>query len=93
MIRKLHAFVLGQCCEESNDNLMFQEVLLPSTLYMQVLRVSTIQTRKYMVVYATYLLVAQAWPLKSGERQLNRLSLGYNNGKFLCFSRRRFAKL
>ncbi|KAG5450899.1 DNA-directed RNA polymerase I subunit RPA2 [Clonorchis sinensis] len=38
MIRKLHAFVSGQCCEETNDNLMFQEVLLPSTLYLQVLR-------------------------------------------------------
>ncbi|THD25069.1 DNA-directed RNA polymerase subunit beta [Fasciola hepatica] len=44
MIRKLHAFVLGQCCEESNDNLMFQEVLLPSTLYMQVLRAKICQT-------------------------------------------------
>lgn len=40
MVRKLHAFVLGACCEESNDNLMFQEVLLPGTQYMQVLRVS-----------------------------------------------------
>ncbi|VDO68238.1 unnamed protein product [Schistosoma mattheei] len=40
MIKKLHAFVSGLCCEESNDNPMFQEVLLPSTLYLQVLRVS-----------------------------------------------------
>nr|CAH8843191.1 unnamed protein product [Trichobilharzia regenti] len=38
MIKKLHAFVSGLCCEESNDNPMFQEVLLPSTLYLQVLR-------------------------------------------------------
>lgn len=39
MIRKLHAFVSGACCHESNDNLMFQEVLLPGTLYLQILRV------------------------------------------------------
>ncbi|KAF5399581.1 DNA-directed RNA polymerase subunit beta [Paragonimus heterotremus] len=43
MVRKLHAFVSGQCCEESNDNLMFQEVLLPSTLYLQVLRAKITQ--------------------------------------------------
>ncbi|VDD80201.1 unnamed protein product [Mesocestoides corti] len=38
MVRKLHAFVSGACCQESNDNLMFQEVLLPGTMYIQVLR-------------------------------------------------------
>ncbi|CAI2727229.1 unnamed protein product [Schistosoma spindalis] len=42
MIKKLHAFVSGLCCEESNDNPMFQEVLLPSTLYLQVLRAKVI---------------------------------------------------
>ena len=44
MVRKLHAFVSGSCCEESNDNLMFQEVLLPGTLYLSVLRVSLSDT-------------------------------------------------
>ncbi|VDM31556.1 unnamed protein product [Hydatigera taeniaeformis] len=39
MIRKLHAFVSGACCAESNDNLMFQEILLPGTTYVQILRV------------------------------------------------------
>ncbi|EUB58436.1 DNA-directed RNA polymerase I subunit RPA2 [Echinococcus granulosus] len=38
MIRKLHAFISGACCAESNDNLMFQEVLLPGTTYVQILR-------------------------------------------------------
>uniref|UniRef100_A0A094ZNV1 DNA-directed RNA polymerase n=1 Tax=Schistosoma haematobium TaxID=6185 RepID=A0A094ZNV1_SCHHA len=42
MIKKLHAFVSGLCCEESNDNPMFQEVLLPSTLYLQVLRAKVV---------------------------------------------------
>ena len=38
MIRKLHAYVTKQCCEESNDNIMFQEVMLPGHLYLQVLK-------------------------------------------------------
>ncbi|CAH8616162.1 unnamed protein product [Dicrocoelium dendriticum] len=38
MVRKLHAFVAERCCQESNDNLIFQEILLPSTLYLQILR-------------------------------------------------------
>ncbi|VUZ42261.1 unnamed protein product [Hymenolepis diminuta] len=38
MIRKLHTFVSGGCCVENNDNLMFQEVLLPGTQYVQLLR-------------------------------------------------------
>nr|VZI42136.1 unnamed protein product [Spirometra erinaceieuropaei] len=53
MIRKLHAFVSGKCCEESNDNLMFQEVLLPGTLYLQVLRSKLLSflnsTREYVL--------------------------------------------
>ncbi|VDO10449.1 unnamed protein product, partial [Rodentolepis nana] len=39
MIRKLHTFASGDCCIENNDNLMFQEVLLPGTQYLQLLRV------------------------------------------------------
>nr|CDS32757.1 DNA directed RNA polymerase I subunit RPA2 [Hymenolepis microstoma] len=38
MIRKLHTFVSDGCCVENNDNLMFQEVLLPGTQYLQLLR-------------------------------------------------------
>ncbi|PAA58828.1 hypothetical protein BOX15_Mlig032808g2 [Macrostomum lignano] len=38
MLRKLHASVRGLCAVESNDSLMFQELLLPGHLYLQVLR-------------------------------------------------------
>ena len=56
MIRKLHTYVSGACCQESNDNLMFQEVLLPGTLYIQLLRVSLIfvdlySLKHYCIIY------------------------------------------
>ncbi|KAL3319114.1 DNA-directed RNA polymerase I subunit RPA2 [Cichlidogyrus casuarinus] len=38
MFRKLHAVVCGKCCPESNDNIAFQEIMLPSTMYINVLR-------------------------------------------------------
>lgn len=37
MVRKLHAFARETCCEESNDRAMFQEVMLPGHLYLQLI--------------------------------------------------------
>lgn len=37
MVRKLHALARENCCVESNDRAMFQEMLLPGHLYLQLL--------------------------------------------------------
>jgi DNA-directed RNA polymerase beta subunit len=40
MTRKLFSFAKGECCAESADNPMFQEVLLGGHLYQKALKVS-----------------------------------------------------